>query len=153
MSWTSATPSALAGLLAALQDSGSLISTTVFDGPQPTGASGYEAVTVGYTDEVTPNSVEGTLTDEGLVVSPLRERYTIQCAIWVLNGAANITAARMRAYDLLAIVGAILAADRTLGGTVPLARLAAVTLTQMQTGSGAVAQLVFGMEVDAYSRR
>ncbi|WP_265560927.1 hypothetical protein [Streptomyces hygroscopicus] len=149
--WASTTPAAIAGLVDVLRRDPDLTATTVFDGPQATGWSGTEAITVGYTDEETSHSVDGSVIGEGLALSPTREQYTIQCAIWVLNGSADITAARERAYAVLAVVGGALTSDQTLGGAVAAARLAAVALQQEQTQQGAVASIFFGVEVDTYT--
>lgn len=154
MAWASTQPAAIDALVAALRNTTRLDPQIVLDGPTVSGASMSEAVTVGWTgDETDTTAVDGTLVQEGAAVEPSREQFTITCAASVVRGGGDITAARARAYELLSAVGAVLAADKTLGGVVMSARVGEVTLTQAQPTRGAVAVVVFGVVCDAYTRR
>ena len=88
-----------------------------------------------------------------LTGAPDRERYTIHNAVSVLNGSSDMTAARTRAYAILADLGAAIAADPRLGGAVMRAQIAAANLTQSQTQQGALAEIVFDVDCDAFTRR
>lgn len=154
MAWTSTTPAVITALVALWQSTDGLSGTSVDDGPKVTNSSATERLTVGYTGDMTPSAVEGTLTREGLATAPDREQYTIQCALTVTRMNTDIVSARARAYELLGYAGQAIATNHTLGVPGVLnVRLAAVTLTQSQGTSGAAARIMFGVEVDAYSGR
>lgn len=153
MGWASSAPAAMSTLVTLWSGWPALSGTPVYDGPEVNGASSPTALTVGYTDEMTPNAVEATEDLDSLATAPSRETYTIQCAAWVLNGAGNVATAREAAFALLSAAGAALAADSRLGGAVMMARVGSWTLQQSQTERGAAVQLIFGVSVDAYSGR
>lgn len=152
MAWGSSTPAAIENLLAAIgavKDA----ETGLRDGPRVVADGINEAITVGYVDDTDETAVTGSMEYEGLAVAPLRETYSIRCAASVRNGAKDITAARSRAYELLAAVGGALAADKTLGGVVLSARIGDMTLSQDQTSRGADVVLAFNVDCDAYTTR
>lgn len=151
MAWASTTPTAIAALVRVFGLA--LPGTTVLDGPTPADAALTEALTVGYTDELTSNAVEGDLAIEGLGIASDREQYTVQCAAFASDGGADIAAARTRVYEMLAAARQALVDDSRLGGAVGLARIAQVTLTQAQGSQGAMATLAFGVVVDGYTGR
>lgn len=151
MGWSSTAPGVIDAILAAWQAAPGLAGVTVYDGPQPTASGLQEAMVVGYTDEQTPDAVDGTSDIEGVAVGPTREQYTVQCAALVRNGAGDITAARERAYALASAAGATLTADPTLGALVLNAHIGTHALRQTQDQSGALATLLLGVAVDAYS--
>lgn len=156
MGWFSTVPAVLDALAAtfkaALQAAGGFDAVVVFDGPTVTEAAPLEAVTVGYADdEVT--SVDGTAAHEGLAVNRSREQYTVNCSVAVLTGSGNTKAARARVYEIFNVLGAALSADPTLGCTVMMAQPGSMTLTQSQDATGAVADVVFGVDIDAFTAR
>jgi hypothetical protein len=155
MTYTSTVPAAVAALVAAFTVSAQLggAGVPVWDGPQPTQEPALEGVAVGYGGNANAADVTGTAVPEGLAALPDRERYTVQCAAEVLNGAGDMAAARTRAYQLHAACGAAVAADHTLGGAVLRAWTGPGSLTQQQTNAGALAQLVFPVDVDAFTGR
>lgn len=151
--WTSSVPDALDALVAALQAAPGLAGVAIFDGPVVTASGQLEAVMVGLGDQEDPTAVEGQNTREGLAAAPDREQYGIRCAAIVCDPGGDISAARRRAYQLLGVVGGVLAADQRLGGTVMIAQLGSSTLSQDQDETGALATIAFTVEVDAFSRR
>lgn len=153
MAWASTAPAAIAGLVAVLAASPDLAGVGLRDGPRVVADGATEVVTVGFTDEDNPAVVDGSMTYEGLAVAPLRETYSVRCAAVVRRGSGDITDARGRAYELLAAVGGVLAADKTLGGVALSARVGDVTLSQDQTSKGAAATVAFSVDVDAYTTR
>lgn len=152
MAWASTTPAAMDRLVTVFTSADGMPSGAVLDGPVPADLNLTEAVSVGYSGDEAA-TVEGDLTGEGLTLAPDREQYTVQCAVWVVNGTDDIAAARTRAYELLAVARQALIADHTLGGLVMMARLSSVSLTQSQTAQGAIAQITFGVTVDAFTGR
>lgn len=151
MAWSPSTPAAYAAILESFQ-SADLGAAEVRDGPQVTGSDATEVVVVGWYAQASDNlAADGTVTMEGLAGSPDREQYVILCAALVLNGAGNLGAARARAYQLAAQCGALVAADRTLGGLVMRAGVTTQSLRQDQLPQGARATVEFGIECDAYT--
>lgn len=148
--WMSSVPDAYDALVAVLTEA--LEGVMVLDGPVVTEQPVMEAVLVGYEDADTAAVVEASNTPEGLGRDRDREAYSIMCAAQVLLGAStDMPAARRRAYALLGVVGATLARDPRLGGAVMMASLGTHTLSQPQTPQGALAQIVFGVDVDAFT--
>jgi hypothetical protein len=157
VTYQSSVPAAIAGLAAAFRASTGLGLATppvpVRDGPALTDAAGLEAVAVGYSGDQNTDSAAGAATPEGLSGTQDRERYTVTCAAEVIDPGADITAARTRVYQLHAACGAAIAADRTLGRVVLRAVPGPWTLRQQQTPNGALARIVFGVTIDAYTTR
>lgn len=151
--WMSSVPGAYDALAGVLSDALALEGVTVLDGPVVTDQALMEAVIVGYEDSETSAVVEASNAPEGLGRARDRETYSITCAVEVLLGSSvDMPTARRRAYALLGLVGAVLAQNPRLGGAVMMASLGTHTLSQMQGGQGALAQIVFGVEVDAFTR-
>jgi len=111
-----------------------------------------EAVTIAFQDENTPAVADGQFTSEGLVSNPDRESYAIHCRIAVRDGSNDLGAATTRAFALLGIVGAAHAADRSLGGLVLTSSSVGVwSLAATQDTQGALAELDFDIDIDAYT--
>jgi len=157
VTYSSSVPAAIAALVAGFKASAALggAGVLVLDGPSLTAPGGQEAVAVGYAGDPAQAqpAVTGTAVPEGGAVLPARERYAVTCVIEVADPGGDIAAARTRAYALHAACGAAVAADHTLGGAVLNAWLGTGTLTQQQTTAGALARVVFGVSVDAYTGR
>lgn len=151
--WTSSVPGAVDSLLALLRDDPALTGVTVLDGPTVTADPILEAVTVGYEDPETAAAVTGTSAPEGLARARDLETFTIACAAEVLlNASTDLSAARVRAYELLGFVGQILADHHNLNSAVMMAHLGAHTLSQEQTQQGALVRIAFGVDCEAYSQ-
>ena len=155
MPYVSSVPAVIAALVAAFRTWPALgvAGVPVRDGPDLGQASGVEAVAVGYTGDANEDVVTGTASPEGMGGLPDRERYAVMCAVEVIDTAADVAAARARAFTLHAACGQALAADLTLGGTVLRASLGIGSLQQQQTDAGARARVVFPVNVDAFTSR
>ncbi|MFJ2004815.1 hypothetical protein [Streptomyces chartreusis] len=153
MPWSSRVPDTIDALVDTFKTSPEFEGVTVWDGPELSKANPLEMLTIGFTGDDNDSDVETTTLAEGLASSPNRETFTVRCAAAVLNGKADVRAARRRAYELLSGAGAVLARDPHLGHTVLRARLGAHTFKQAQTDRGAQAIVVFGIDVDAYTGR
>ena len=155
MTYYSSVPAAIAAIVTAFKTSAALglAGVPVRDGPQLVSATDQEAVAVGYVGDQNEDVVTGAASPEGLAVLPDRERYAVMCAAEVLDVGSDITAARTRAYALHAACGAAIAADHTLGKVVLRASLGIGSLQQQQTGGGALARVVFPVNIDAYTSR
>lgn len=152
MAWASRVPAAIDGLAAAVAAAVDSGATAVRTGPIVTAASVLEEIVVGFVDDdQTQSAATGVLAFKGLALVPLGETFTISCAVRVLTGATDVVAGRNRCYQLLSTVGAALAADKTLGGAVALARVGAYTLQPTQTPNGLLTALHFGVDCEAFT--
>lgn len=150
MAWQSTLPAVIDGLVSLLSAQPDL-SGLVRDGPELRDAADLEAVFVGYTGSDEDVGADGSLSRSGLAVEPDREQYAVHCAVAVLNGSSDITAARSRAYELFAAVGEAVTTDHTLSGLVLHAELGGWSLMQSQTPDGAYASLTFDVDIDAFT--
>lgn len=123
----------------------------VQDGPTPIQTSAAEVLSVGYDGGEDGTSSEGQFDPEGLAVEPKRESFSVNCLAGVLNGAGDIRAARLRAFDLLTAASGAITTDKTLGDVVLSASIDNVTLNQLQTPDGALVQILFTVACDAYT--
>ena len=155
MPYYSSVPAVLPALVAAFKGWPSLgvAGVPVRYGPELTQASGAEAVAVGYTGDANEDVVTGTASPEGMAVLPDRERYAVLCAIEVIDQGAVMPAAVDRAYALHAACGQAIAADHTLGRVVLRASLGIGSLQMQQTSAGALARVVFPVNIDAFTSR
>jgi len=155
VTYSSSVPAAIAALVAAFRTSTALglAGVPVRDGPQVTAAPGTEAVAVGYASDPGQDVVTGAASPEGMGGLQDRERYAVTCTVEVLDPDGDIGAARARAYQLHAACGAAIGADRKLGGAVLAASPGIGSLRQQQTANGALARVVFPVNVEAYTRR
>ena len=150
--WSSQVPDAIAALLAAFRAAPDLACADVRDGPVVTGSAALEAVLVGWTgqpdDQLAANAA---VNPEVFGDADDRELFTIRCAALVLNGENDMAAARARAYALLAACGAVVRADRRLGGTVGDSHISRNALRQRPTPDGIVATVEFAVACDTFT--
>jgi hypothetical protein len=150
--WGSTVPAAIDGLVTSLRAQDTLVGI-VHDGPELRDNTRGEVVFVGYTGDEDETAADGSVTRDGLVTDPNRERYSVRCAVMVVNGSSNVAAARNRAYELLAACGDAVTGDQTLAGSVMAARLGDWTFSIGQTDMGAVATITFDVQVDTFTSR
>jgi hypothetical protein len=150
--WSSQVPAAMAALLAAFRAAPALAGADVRDGPVVTGSAALEAVLVGWTGQPDDQlAADAAVSPEVFGDADDREQFTIRCAALVLNGQGDMTAARTRAYALLAACGAVVRADRTLAGTVSDSHIGTHALRQEQRPDGAVATVTFTVACDTFT--
>ncbi|HEY3650459.1 MAG TPA: hypothetical protein VGL33_21025 [Streptosporangiaceae bacterium] len=150
--WSSQVPDALAALLAAFRAAPALAGADVRDGPVVTGSAALEAVLVGWYGQAADQlAADATVSPEVFGDADDRELFTLRCATLVLDGQNDMTAARTRAYALLAACGAVVRADRTLSGTVGDSHIGTHALRQEQRPDGAVATVTFTVACDTFT--
>jgi hypothetical protein len=152
--WSSQVPAALAALLAAFRAAPALTGpgTDIRDGPQVTASAALEAVLVGWGGRPDDQlAADAAVSPEVFGDADDRELFTIRCAVMVLNGQNDLAAARTRAYALLAACGAVIRADRRLGGTVGDSHISTHSLRQAPTPDGTVATVTFGVACDTFT--
>lgn len=148
MGWGSTAPGAIAGLVAALQ----VVDARVLDTLVITDASAKETVNVAYQSEDQP-AVQDAQVDSELGTTDFdRERYTINCAVRVQT-SKDVVAARERAFVLLRQVGTAIKADSRLGDTPGVMRawISTWSLLPVAGKGGALAVILFGVDIDAYT--
>lgn len=152
MPWQSTAPDVIDALVAAFRTATGIEAVNVVDGPEVSGSRRTEAVMVGWDDDDlgVPAFDSGTFDRDSFRADPLRERYTVNCAVRVRHGGKDVPAARRRAFQIKAACLAVLMADPSLGGLVLTALPGAWTGTQ-RTVSGAEFLLPFAIEIDAYT--
>lgn len=148
MAWGTSVNAIIAALTASWQTQ--MPTVTVTDGMRVSDQFPAEAVIVGY-DPQGSDTAFGVFTPGGFQVDPDMNTYTIHNTINVVNGNADIVAARTRAWQLLAVAGGAIAVDPTVGGLVMHAALGTWSLAQSQTSGGAVATLIFSVDVQAFT--
>ncbi len=161
--WAPTVPGAITGLIAALTKWPALEGVKVYDGPEVSSATELEVISVGFAGERMSTTgeypepsqpvIESAAQVEGLAVMPQAEAYTIRSMLAVLHGDGMIQPARERAYELLAACASALAADKTLGGAVQMARLGSHMMLQEQIPRGAIVTIYWDTAVSAYSKR
>lgn len=150
MAWQTRQPAVLDALVARWKTVPALTGI-VQDGPVPLNSAALEVLSVGDDGSDDGSSTEGRLLAEGMAVEPDREQFTVACLAAVLNGANNIQTARARAFEILSAASDELTTDITLGGIVLRANVQDVSLNQLQTGKGALAQVLFTVACDAFT--
>jgi hypothetical protein len=154
MAWGSSVPTVLQALVSTLRGAPALEGVPVFDGPALDGTSQDAVVTIGYTgDPEDPGTVSGQNEYEGLSTARSREQYTVRCAVSVRDGTGDPVAPRTRAFELLSVVGGVLAANPSLGGACMQAGIGAWSLIDDQATTGAVATIAFSIDIDAFTYR
>jgi hypothetical protein len=125
----------------------------VFDGgPVRESEVTDDVVCIGYSPE-DDSVVTDTRTVEQMESSPDTERYDITglASSWQ-GGKIDAKTVRDRAYGLVDMLAAQLAADQTLGGVVMRARVSSTSLGQSQTSKGATATVTYTISVLASTR-
>lgn len=164
MTWATTVPAALEGLVAALRAAPGLEGVDVYDGPVVSESKATAAISVGFTGErMSQTGAYPETTEAAVEVSSApaslagpadqAEQYTVQNMLAVLDGSRDVTAARTRAYKLLAAAGQAVTGDKTLGGAVAMARPGDHSLTQEQGQRGALVTIMFEVTVSAWTSR
>lgn len=149
VSWASTAPAAKAAL--ATLTATALPGVVIRIGPVVSDDPGLEAVAIGHQNNDLP-TFDGGFAYEGMAATPSREQYQINNEITVRNGDADADAAEVRAFELLAAIGGVLAANPHLGvAGVMSAQLGEYQMPETQTAQGATATLQFAVVIDAFT--
>lgn len=152
MTWQSRVPAVLDALVS-VWGTTSELSGVVQDGPRALNSPAMEELSVGYDGSEDGQASDGVAAVEGFGIEPNRERFTVTCLVQVLNGAGDMRAARVRAFELLSAAAGAVAEDKTLGGVVMQAAVQDQTLSQLQTDRGAWVRLAFTVACEAFTAR
>lgn len=155
MSWGLAAPSAVAALVTKAQ---AVVGVdNVHDSLVVTASGNMEVIVVAGTADPQGGGqqyIEQKLDEPGYT-SDVQDVFTIWSEVAVLNGSANMAAARTRAYQILAAWGQRIADDPTLaaGGedVVMECWISEVGYRARQSGNGAKAVLLVGIDCRAYT--
>jgi hypothetical protein len=148
VTWGSTAPTAVTAIAAACD--AAISDATVQTGPVVSDEPADVLLVIGYQDADT-RAVEGVFAAEGFAALPDREQYVINNLITVHNGDGDFTAAQTQAFTVLGEVGAVLAANQRIAGTLTV-HLGEWNLTPLATtDQGAIAELRFGINVDAFT--
>jgi hypothetical protein len=153
MAWASTVPAAITGLMAQFTLAGGLAGVDIRDGPALGNEAATEVLSVGWQGDTEGAAVTNEPTAEGLAAAPDRERYSVHCAVAVLDGGADVATARARAYEIQAAAGAAILEDQTLGGAVMNAMTGATHLRQQQGEHGVTVTVLFDVDCDAFTGR
>lgn len=147
-----AIPAALAGLLAQIRSAVDLTAVSVHDG-KPEGDILPDWIAVGYNPTEGASAVDFAREWGGIGAQRVNEAFAIHCTLRCGGGDADDESEldyRTRAFDLLDLVIAAVAADYTLGASVrEAAVLGTGALEVADTSKGAVAGLRFRVECEA----
>jgi hypothetical protein len=116
------------------------------DGPATVGVQG-DAVWVG----ITPDDPSTDAPEQIAGLGKARGVFEIRCLARSWSGSANVATQRRKAYDLIKRVKDALQADKTLGGSVMLARYAGdLYAPYYDEQSRLVVDVIFRVAVTAY---
>jgi hypothetical protein len=142
-----AIPAATDAYVRALKASGDLGTTVVvLDGPSPIDA-GMEGVAVGASLQDRAGDFTVPASD---MSSDTAQTFTLTCTAWARSGDTTFKAARDRVSQIVSIADNVLAADRTLGGTVSTAWIADGIFEQQLNEAGIVVTIEFRIEATVF---
>lgn len=145
---TSAVPGAIAALLTILRASPALADVDIVDGPPMIDGSNSDLIAVGWA----PSSEQVSDSVQDFAYAGARKRdesFTLVGWIDSWTGDDNVTAARTRAYELLAVLEDLVRATDaaptapTLNGTVQWAHLTHLRLDQNSSDQGMQASITW----------
>jgi len=125
---------AVAGFIAALENSTDLAGVTIHDGP-PASAESKEWIAVGYQPGTT-ESVTMTWDWAQIGGQQSEETYDVLCSFAVTSGDEDMVTRRTRAVAIRDAIAAAIRSDWTLGRAVRLAHLSDGVMHQEQTSRG-----------------
>lgn len=153
MTWGLAEDAAVAALVTKARTAGGS-TCDVFDSLVVSASQKLEAVVVAGTVNPDPpvgqQYIEHKLDEPGYS-SDVEGLFTIWNEVAVLNGKADMAAARSRAYLIVAAWGQQIAADPTLGDAVMECWISEVGYRPLQEGNGAKAVLLVGIDCRAFT--
>lgn len=145
---TSTIPAAIDALLAALRAADGLSGVDVFDGEPMTGEN-KDFICIGHDPTDPLNAVEADQVPASLGNRAREESYEILCSLAAWSGGTTMSARRVRALALFAVIESTVRANITLNGVVRSAQIGTYSLIQQQTDQGASAGLRFRIACSA----
>jgi hypothetical protein len=145
---TSAQPTFIAAVIAALKAAESLSGVRIFDGIEIDQSYPGDAIAVGHdgnteTDEVNAGSIVQEYKQLGAISK--FEDGTVNCFLWSTNGGSDLTSRRVRAFTILGAVESVIRSDVSFGGTVIYSGLETGAFTYRQTQVGAAVGITFAI--------
>lgn len=153
MAWTSTVPAAIDALVQAFAVAPGLEGVQVQDGPAVASQAAIRVLSVGWAGLFGEAVVDAQSSPDSLAGSRSAEEYTIRCTAAVLMGSTGVQPARNTVYAIFNAAGAEIVRDQTLGHTVTRAYVGAHSLVPEQTDKGVQMNLVFEVNVEAFTRR
>lgn len=153
MDWTSTLPDAIDQLVLLAQQAEELEGVDVRDGPALGDQAATTVVYIGWTGGDSDSDAETQVGADGLAGDRDLEESVIRCTAVARIGNGTISAARRAAYDLVSGVGAVIARNRNLNGTVMRAEIGSHTLTQQETAKGTHVAVIFEVTYTAFTTR
>jgi hypothetical protein len=140
-------PAVVDALVAAVRAAPAFDGVRVDDGPPVRGREQADAIAIGFdVQDVTPARGATTHGYGGR----RQESYGLSCSIdSVIGDPAGLPSRRLRAYELLDAMHALLAANDTLGGACSRAQITRHTYRPYQDEEVAGVLIEFGVQVDA----
>jgi hypothetical protein len=153
MAWASTVPAAISGLVAAFKASDGLPGVKVLDGPAITSQAVLKVLAVGWTPIVGEAAVEAQSAPDALSGNRSEEQYTVRCTVATLAGSTDVGAAREAAYDIFSAACDAIGQDQSLGKSVMRAYVGGHSLVPEQIDRGMQINLVFEVNVEAFTSR
>lgn len=153
MAWASTVPAAINGLMEAFKASDGLSGVKVLDGPAITSQAALKVLAVGWTSVTGEVAVEAQSVPDALGGQRSEEEYVVRCTVAVLVGSTDVGAARESAYSIFSAACDAVGQDQRLGGAVMRAYVGGHSLVPEQTDRGMQINLVFEVNVEAFTAR
>ena len=144
---TSALPTFITNVLAALNAAPALSGVRIFDGPEIDTSYPNDWIAVGHDGSDDGDFEAAAASQEYAPIGALRknEDGALSCVLSTWDGTTDITARRVRAFALLAAVEDVVRADPSFSGAVLWAGLESFQLQYRQTNQGAAVEIPFSL--------
>jgi hypothetical protein len=142
---TAAFPTLIANIITALQGAASLSTVRIFDGPEIDETYPGDAIAVGHDGNDDGDLQAATIRNsyDQLGAKRMFEDGTINCSLWAWDGTTDLTARRVRVYQILSAVDTVIRLDPSFSGACLYSGLENHSPTYRQTNAGAVVIINF----------
>jgi hypothetical protein len=152
-SWSTRLPDAIDQLVLIAQQAEELAEVDVRDGPALGDRSKPLVLYIGWTGGEADTDAEAQVAADGLLGNPDVEQSIVRCTASALLGSGTMSEARRAAYAMVSGLGAAIARNRSLNGTVMRAQIGSHALTQQQTSKGTAIAVTFEVELNNFTGR